>query len=489
MICRLLNEDPVLCQIRKDNNVTYESSSHRSESSIMEDQSPIVKGSYNNSAAKNGNYSHHKNNQEEEYFQGENSTKKKKQEVQHRKNNRLDDSLELKEFEIAKQDNSHHTSKQMSMLVKDDKQQRDIIELADLEESNFLQRHHSGDLNGKEEIKLSFFEQEFERLYESTVFFYGEYRIDEAGVELQKLRQLIAEHTNDDVILKYIFNYNKNQEEMKRLQEERINTQTVILNLERDMKELDAIMTALDDLNNLETVLQDKKKGILMQVRRQEGQRGVTFRYEAKNLKVHLFNLLALLNETDLYDLWFPQCKKSYTLRRLAKATKMAYVEFFFPFPFTNRESVMYGLGANRMKTHGSIVIMAKSYGLINDQQLRDQVGELEFKERKAGLVEMEVHQYGFEITPTAPGEISIRAIMLFNPNMDKMPESLVNWGTKNFLEYMINKMIKFSKGFQGTSYEKRLKNSENTEFYIWIQTYIRDFYQERCWEYNHYTF
>lgn len=49
------------------------------------------------------------------------------------------------------------------------------------------------------------------------------------------------------------------------------------------------------------------------------------------------------------------------------------------------------------------------------------------------------------------------------------MPESLVNWGTKNFLEYMINKMIKFSKGFQGTSYEKRLKNSENTEFYIWI--------------------
>ena len=78
---------------------------------------------------------------------------------------------------------------------------------------------------------------------------------------------------------------------------------------------------------------------------------------------------------------------------------------------------------------------------------------------------------------------------MKFNPNMDKMPESLVNWGTKNFLEYMINKMIKFSKGFKGTSYEKRLQNSENTEFYIWIQTYIRDFYQEKGWEYANYTF
>lgn len=58
-------------------------------------------------------------------------------------------------------------------------------------------------------------------------------------------------------------------------------------------------------------------------------------------------------------------------LRRLAKATKMAYVEFFFPFPLTNREAVMYGFGANRMKTHGSVVIMAKSYSLMDDEELR----------------------------------------------------------------------------------------------------------------------
>jgi len=55
----------------------------------------------------------------------------------------------------------------------------------------------------------------------------------------------------------------------------------------------------------------------------------------------------------------------------LAKATKMAYVEFFFPFPLTNREAVMYGFGANRMKTHGSVVIMAKSYSLMDDEELR----------------------------------------------------------------------------------------------------------------------
>ena len=73
-------------------------------------------------------------------------------------------------------------------------------------------------------------------------------------------------------------------------------------------------MTSLEDLTGLETVMQDKKKGMIMQVRKQQGKRGVTFRFEARNLKIHLFNLLALINETDLYDLWFPQCKKSYTV-------------------------------------------------------------------------------------------------------------------------------------------------------------------------------
>jgi len=49
----------------------------------------------------------------------------------------------------------------------------------------------------------------------------------------------------------------------------------------------------------------------------------------------------------------------------------MAYTEFFFPFPLTSRESVMYGFGANRMKTHGSIVVLAKSYSLMHDEDFR----------------------------------------------------------------------------------------------------------------------
>lgn len=60
----------------------------------------------------------------------------------------------------------------------------------------------------------------------------------------------------------------------------------------------------------------------------------------------------------------------------------------------------MYGFGANRMKHHGSILVMAKSFNLLNDPYLKEEVGELTNSKRTNGLVEMVVHYYGFEISP-----------------------------------------------------------------------------------------
>ena len=42
----------------------------------------------------------------------------------------------------------------------------------------------------------------------------------------------------------------------------------MIINLERDTKELEHVINSLEDLTGLETVMQDKKRGMIMQVRR-----------------------------------------------------------------------------------------------------------------------------------------------------------------------------------------------------------------------------
>ena len=176
-------------------------------------------------------------------------------------------------------------------------------------------------------------------------------------------------------------------------------------------------------------------------------------------------------------------------MRKLGRAKRLAYAEFSFPFPLTNREGFLYGFGDNKLKTKGSICAIAKSFSLIDDPELKQKVGSLDDPRRAKNLVEILCHYYGFEIVPTSPDEISFSGVMLFDPQMENIPESLMNWGTKQFLDYMVKKIIKFSASFKGTVYEERLKASENVEFYLWIQEYIRDLYKDKGWEYKSSTF
>lgn len=80
------------------------------------------------------------------------------------------------------------------------------------------------------------------------------------------------------------------------------------------MKELEMILDKFNDEKDFKQVIDDKKKGLRMWTRREQGKSGVVFKFEARNIKMHIFNLLTLVNETDLYDQWFPQCKRSYTV-------------------------------------------------------------------------------------------------------------------------------------------------------------------------------
>lgn len=101
-----------------------------------------------------------------------------------------------------------------------------------------------------------------------------------------------------------------------------------------------------------------------------------------------------------------------------------------FPVPFKNREIIVYGFGSNRIKTHGSIVVMAKSFSLLEDPEYKELIGNVKDPRMSKDLIELLIHSYGFEITPIAPDEIKCRGIMLLDPKLDVVPDSLINWGT-----------------------------------------------------------
>mmetsp|Transcript_6734 Transcript_6734/g.5994 ORF Transcript_6734/g.5994 Transcript_6734/m.5994 type:complete len:94 (+) Transcript_6734:703-984(+) len=91
-------------------------------------------------------------------------------------------------------------------------------------------------------------------------------------------------------------------------------------------------------------------------------------KFDVINLKIPLFNLLALIYEIDLYTNWFPFCKQSKEVVQVSKARKMANTEFMLPVPFSNRGAFLYGSGINRLEKHGSIMVLAKSVELLPEK-------------------------------------------------------------------------------------------------------------------------
>ena len=138
------------------------------------------------------------------------------------------------------------------------------------------------------------------------LFLYGEYRIDEAFAKLEEMEALKNQLLNDEVISTFFSHTIQTRDELEAYWTEKVTNEVQVKNLYRDKKELDIVLSRLNDEEGFREVINNKKKGLTMWVRREEGMKGVTFKFEARNIKMHLFNLLALINETDLYDLWFP---------------------------------------------------------------------------------------------------------------------------------------------------------------------------------------
>lgn len=92
---------------------------------------------------------------------------------------------------------------------------------------------------------------------------------------------------------------------------------------------------------------------------------------------------------------------------------------------------------------------------------------------------------YGFEISPVSPTELSLRVCMLVDPQIPIIPDSMINYASKQFGEDMINKLLTFSQDFTGTEFEKKLKSSDNADFYSWLKKSMVEFSKAKGWSYD----
>jgi len=66
------------------------------------------------------------------------------------------------------------------------------------------------------------------------------------------------------------------------------------------------IINRLDDYSGYKLVKEEKKINLKIYSFKEEGQRLVSIKFDVQRAKIPMFNLLSMIYETDLYDLWFP---------------------------------------------------------------------------------------------------------------------------------------------------------------------------------------
>ena len=88
-------------------------------------------------------------------------------------------------------------------------------------------------------------------------------------------------------------------------------------------------------------------------------------------IDVPLLNLLTLIYEIELWDQWVPFLNKPFEvnffpcinlkLKKIDRAATVVHTDFKFPFPLAQRTANLYGIGVNRLKENGTILIIAQS--------------------------------------------------------------------------------------------------------------------------------
>ena len=259
------------------------------------------------------------------------------------------------------------------------------------------------------------------------------YKDDRFGEAIELLYSLKAEYKRD---------FSENQ---------------LVQEIEADYREISEVFQAIEDKHGWS--VEDTGK-ISVKYKNVPGTPTYTLLSEAI-IDVPIFNFITLMYESDLYHTWVPFCKKSNTVAKLSRTRKVVWQEFHVPLIAT-RQTCLHGFGANLLTTKGIIAIISKSC----DQQATFKGIKLpDASKSKRAIVNM----MGCIVKPLALDKIHATIITNFDPNISIVPYKFLNYFSRKMAKGMFKKIMKKSKNFEGSEYQKRMKMADNKEFYEFL--------------------
>jgi hypothetical protein len=181
-------------------------------------------------------------------------------------------------------------------------------------------------------------------------------------------------------------------------------------------------------------------------------------------LDAPVLNVVAVINEVDLYSSWMPGLSHSMQLNSLSMFEKIIYLDYAIPWPLANREFVMEAFGVH---------LAEKNQLLIAVQSCHDQskfVLPPRTPRKKKILGEMNMS--GYLIEPISASSTKVTMVMDLDPKLDTVPDWLMNFATGKIFRFFLKNMEKNAKFSPTSNYAQRIK--KNAELYEFLNQQIK---------------
>lgn len=181
-----------------------------------------------------------------------------------------------------------------------------------------------------------------------------------------------------------------------------------------------------------------------------------------------LFQVLSILNESDLAGNWAPMFKSAEKVHVYSRASQLIRQVFDYPI-LGAKETIMYSFGINALEECGAVLICCRS----------PPEGATEFMgrpiPRKGKITRIQSANLVFLLYPISEGkQTTLELYGNFYHGLRYVPMRLITYVVKKVVRGMFVSIAKQCQHFATSPYKQRV--DDNPEFYCWMRGCIEDF-------------
>ncbi|KEP60804.1 UNVERIFIED_CONTAM: hypothetical protein HHA_252430 [Hammondia hammondi] len=185
-----------------------------------------------------------------------------------------------------------------------------------------------------------------------------------------------------------------------------------------------------------------------------------------------LFEVLSILNETDLAGSWAPFFKSAEREQQYTKASQLVRQVYDYPL-LGAKETLMFCVGINALEEAGCVIVFCRSPPENATEFLGHPVPE------KRKLLRIQSADLVFLLYPIAEGrQTTLELYGRFQHGLRFVPMKIVTFVVKKVVRGMFVAIARQCQSFQAGPYRERVQN--NPAFYSWMRSRIEEFVQQQ---------